>query len=335
MLTALKDLGEILLQKQSKAPIDILLENPDSNGTYKIVWALDFDKNLNFEKISVEELKEEIPYIYLYKRASGSNAPDFSPTSRITEPEKTFTKKLLKWLENHNNVPEIKIIYDNLNKNKDKIISKLEELNQQSKDNKILTIKINHQYLYNIQNPDFKKILLNDYLEKIKEISQKDAICSICGNKKEVFTTSQIYKFYTLDKECYISGGFNKNKAWKNFPICEECFLKIDYAKKYVEDHLKYNFHGKIYYLIPKMILNIPEALNEINDILTLEEKKQKLTKEQRKTLTGNIEEILDILKDKKDIISLYFLFLKKDNAAERILLLIEDVLPTRIHFRF
>ncbi|MGA1861432.1 TIGR02556 family CRISPR-associated protein [Deferribacter thermophilus] len=334
MLTALKDLGEILLNKENKTPIDILIENPDSNGTYKVVWALEFDKNLNFQKISVEEFKAESPYIYLYKRASGSNAPDFSPTSRVTEPEKTFTKKLLRWLENHKNIPEIEKIYNELLENKNKIIQKIEELNQQTKDNKILTLKIDGKYLYEIENPDFKQILLEDYLSKIKEISKKDAVCSVCGEKKEeVFTTSEIYKFYTFDKECYIAGGFNKKEAWKNFPICEDCFLKVDFAKKFVEEHLKYNFYGKTCYLIPKMILNVSEALTEINEILTSEEKIQKLTNEQRRTITGDKEEILDIIKDYKDVVSFYFLFLKKDNAAERILLLIEDVFPSRIHF--
>jgi CRISPR-associated protein Csh1 len=57
MLTALKDIGEILLAKEQKDKIDILLENPDSNGNYKVVWVLEFDKDLNFRKISVEEFK--------------------------------------------------------------------------------------------------------------------------------------------------------------------------------------------------------------------------------------------------------------------------------------
>jgi CRISPR-associated protein Csh1 len=83
------------------------------------------------------------------------------------------------------------------------------------------------------------------------------------------------------------------------------------------------------------MILNVPEVLTEINEILTSEEKIQRLTNEQRKYLTGDKEEILDIIKDYKDVVSFYFLFLKKDNAAERILLLIEDVFPSRIHYIF
>ncbi len=333
MLTALKEIGEILLDKENKSEIDILLENPDSNGKYKIVWALDFDKDLNFKGIFVEEFKGESPYIYLYKRASGSNAPDFSPTSRITEAEKTFTKKLLRWLENHKSIPEIQKIYEELNENKKSIIKKLKDLNTQTKDSKILTLKIDGKYLYEVENPDFKKILLEDYLSKIKEISKKDGICSICGEKKEeIFTTSLIYRFYTLDKECYITSGFNKKNAWKNFPICVDCFLKIDYGKKYVEDNLKFNFYGKQYYLVPKLILNTPEALEEVNEILSMEAGNLSFSNDKRKLITNDKNEILDILKEYKDVISFYFLFLKKDNAAERILLLIEDVLPSRIH---
>ena len=225
MLTALKDIGELLLNRENKAEIDILLENPDSNGTYKVVWTLEFDKNFNFKGISVEEFKGESPHLYLYKRASGSNAPDFSPTSRVTEAEKTFTKKLLRWLENHKNIPEIQKVYEELTKNKEDIIKQLKELDSQTKDGKILTLKIDGKYLHEIENPDFKKILLEDYLAKIKEISKKNAICSVCGEKKEeVFTTSLIYKFYTLDKECYITSGFNKKMHGKIFLYVRTAF---------------------------------------------------------------------------------------------------------------
>ncbi len=335
MLTALKDIGQLLLNKENKSEIDILLENPDSNGTYKVVWALEFDKDFNFKGISVEEFKGESPYLYLYRKGSSGNDTDFSPTSRYTEAEKTFTKKLLKWLKNHKNIPEIQKIYEELITNKESIFKKLKELESHTpkKDSKILTLKINGEYLYEIRRPDFKEILLNDFISKIKEISKKNATCSVCGERKdEVFTTSFIYKFYNIDKECYITSGFNKKNAWKNFPICKDCFLKIDYGKKYVENNLKFKFYGKQYYLIPKLILNTPEALEEINEILSMEAGKLSLAKETKATLTDDKEEILDILKDYKDIISFYFLFLKKDNAAERILLLIEDVLPSRIH---
>jgi CRISPR-associated protein Csh1 len=59
MLTALKNIGQLLLEKEKKEVIDILLENPDSNGTYKIVFILEFDKDLKFKDVVVEEFKDE------------------------------------------------------------------------------------------------------------------------------------------------------------------------------------------------------------------------------------------------------------------------------------
>lgn len=326
MITAVKDIGEILLEKEQKQPLDVLIENPDSNGIYKKVLVLNFSKFINFIDIDEEELKTDYR-LYLYKKGS-SNSPDYSPTSRITEPEKTF-KRVLKWFEKHSEDRCFNKILKELKKNEDYIIKKLKNLSERTKEGKILTVKINGKYLYQIEK--FKKVFLDDIFEKIKEVSKEDGICSLCGEKKDlVFSTSQIYQFYTTDKECYISSGFRKENSWKNFPVCTECFLKAIYGRKFIESHLKFKFYGKSYYLIPKLILNTKEAIEEINDILENSEKNIKLNKS---TFTEDEKEILEILKDYQDIVSFYLLFLKGGSTADkdRILLLIEDVLPSRI----
>ncbi len=86
--------------------------------------------------------------------------------------------------------------------------------------------------------------------------------------------------------------------------------------------------------MIPKLILNTPEALEEINEILSMEAGKLTLSKERKAILTDDKDEILELLKDYKDVVSFYFLFLKGGGKADsdKILLLIEDVLPSRIH---
>ncbi|NPA54439.1 MAG: TIGR02556 family CRISPR-associated protein [Aquificae bacterium] len=334
MLEAVKQIGEILLEKEKKEPLEILIENPDSNGTYKIVWALEFDKDLNFQGITEEELKAEDYKIYLYKRGTGANSPDFSPTSRITEPEKTFVKKTIRWFENHKEIPEFEKILDELTNHKKEIIEKLNRLNQQSRDSKIITVKIGGRYLYEIEI--FRQTLISDYFQKITEVKKENGVCSICGEKKDlVFATSQLYTFFTTDKECYIAGGFSKKDAWKNFPVCKDCFLKADFGRKFIENNLKFKFYSRDYYLIPHLILDTKEALEEINEILSFDRKNIKsLSKEEKKKYFADKDEILDIVKDYKDIITFYFLFLKGGSTADkdRILLLVEDVLPSRIH---
>lgn len=51
--------------------------------------------------------------------------------------------------------------------------------------------------------------------------------------------------------------------------------------------------------------------------------------------LTTFEDDILDILAEEQDTMTMQFLFLKKEQSAERILLLIEDVLPSRLRTLF
>ncbi len=333
MIEAVKKLGEFILEQENKSEIDILLENPNS-GNYNKVIVLEFDKDFNYSKVTVEDFKKDDWRIYLYRRKS-SNGPDFTPTARITEPQKTLENKIIKWFEYRKKTSPFGKIYNQIESNKDKIIKDIEKIKNSVKKDEglIITIKSDNKYLYEIDNPNFKDIFITEYLSDLKNSYDKNAHCSLCGEiKDEVFTTSRIYKFYTLDKPGYIAGGFKESKAWRNFPVCKSCYLKVDYGRKYIEENLKFNFYGKTYYLIPNAILDTEEVLQEYIDILS--KTRKEITLKDKNLAKNYIEDenyILDLLKDYKDGLSFYFLFLKKDNSAERILLLIEDVLPSRI----
>lgn len=337
MIEAVKNLGEFILRQENKSEIDILLENPNS-GNYNKVVVLEFDKDFNFSNITTEDFKKDNWRIYLYRRKS-SNGPDFTPTSRITEPQKTLENKIIKWFEPSKKITPFDKIYNQLKSNKDNILKYVEEIKNSIKKNEglIITVKFNNKYLYEIENPNFKEIFLTEYLSELKDNSAKNSYCSLCGKvEDEVFTTSRMYKFYTLDKPGYIAGGFRKDNAWRNFPVCKSCYLKVDYGRKYIEENLKFSFYGKTYYLIPNIILDIKEILQEYVDILS--KTRKEITLKEKNLAKSYIEDenyILDLLKDYKDGLSFYFLFLKKDNNAERILALIEDVLPSRIHYIF
>ena len=332
MITAVKDIGEILLEREKKEPLDILIENPDSGGKYDTALVLEFDKDLKFQKVKAEELKKENYKIYLYKRGA-SQGVDFSPTSRITTVEKTFNR-FINWFKNHKNILDFEKILDEIEKNKEEIFNQLDELNNQSQDEKIITIKIDGKYPYEMEI--FRKVFLEDIFAKVMEVSKKNGVCSVCGEEKEkVFATSKLYTFFTTDKECYIAGGFRKDEAFKNFPVCEECFLKVSYGRKYIDENLKFKFYSKNYYLIPHLLLDSKEALEEIAEILSFDKEDiKKLSKSEKKKYFSDKDEILDIVKDYKDFVSFYFLFLKGGGTSDkdRILLLVEDVLPSRIH---
>ncbi|MGQ9472649.1 MAG: TM1802 family CRISPR-associated protein, partial [Candidatus Caldatribacteriaceae bacterium] len=58
-------------------------------------------------------------------------------------------------------------------------------------------------------------------------------VCSLCKNSRElVIGNVGVYAFYTLDNPRFITGGFRKNLAWKNFPVCLECAISLEEGRK-------------------------------------------------------------------------------------------------------
>jgi CRISPR-associated protein Csh1 len=336
MLSAIKEIGEIALKQEGrdgndllKNPIDAIVENPNVDKVLSVM----FDCQANYDKVELSDFDVGKYWIYLYRKGS-TNGSDITPTSKIASNnikdvlEKTWDKKIFKWFKDNKDKNEIfNKLYNETVKSKDKIKEDIEKTLRDitlSKTSLIITVKLGDKFIGEIE--EFRNFMVEDALSvEDKPSFSKEGVCSVCGERKdEVFTTSEIYTFYTLDKECYIASGFERKNAWKNFPICKECFLKIELGKKTIEEDLSFKFSGLSYYLIPKILTNPQnQAVEDILDII----KKSK----DKKDFKDNEELVLELLSQFKDYITLYFLFLKKENSADRIQLLIEDVLPSRI----
>ena len=62
MLEAVKELGELVIQRENKNLLESLIEDPNSNGRYNNVIAIIFKKegnNLYFSNVEVEEYKRD------------------------------------------------------------------------------------------------------------------------------------------------------------------------------------------------------------------------------------------------------------------------------------
>ena len=100
MIEAIKEMGVYSSEKDGKSvsnPLDILIENPNSNDTYKNVFVVTLKKeefNFEYKGIELEEFSIDKKEKYLYRGKKGNN-PDFTPTSRINKQniiKKTFNK---------------------------------------------------------------------------------------------------------------------------------------------------------------------------------------------------------------------------------------------------
>jgi len=351
LITAVKEIGELIIKKENKSLLEIVIEDPATNEKYKRVLAIVFERDgygVRYKDVELENYSKAKILKYLYRQAGG-NSPELTTRLNRKDPEKTLDNKVLGWfkiLDEKNFKIEsahrsfLESMRDEIFKNRDKILERIKDsIAQIKKEEFILTIKVmdNGEQKYPGDYDIFRDILLSKLNEKDMEVFERDKTCSICRQGKLlVFGNINTYAFYTLDKPGFIVGGFKEEDAWRNYPVCPECKLALEEGRKFIEENLKFNFVRALdYYLIPNFIMGEDYITKDILNILKKTSREVLLKNETVKKITSDEEEILDILKDEKDVMTLNFLFLQIQNAAERILLLIEDVFPSRIRRLF
>jgi len=350
MLVAVKEIGQLRIEQEKLTPLQVLVEDPDSSGNYKKVIAIVLEEQTGnkwgFKGVEQEEYDSAKIMRYLYK-SGAANGADLTPIARLSgKPKVTFENKILGWFkildEKHLHIADqekdfLSQIKEQIVKNADHIVNEILRIRDETP-NKIgivitLKFKQDEKEKYVGDFPVFEQLLMYQVKEKAKRCAAENKVCSICGQEKDfVVGNLDTYAFYTLDKTGYITGGFKESEAWKNFPVCEECKLALEEGKKYVEKYLTFRFCGIEYNLIPKFILGTEAVPEEILDIFASTSKLISLKQHVIDRITNDEGDILYYLKDIKDVIALNFLFIRKMNAAERILLLIEDVFPSRLH---
>ncbi len=364
MINAIAELGKYeKANNPNISSFDIWLEDSYDEKNYPHLLLIEFKKEKNeakenlfgedwkwvFSRVDYREHSANFKSKLLYKRGKGSNGTDLTPTSKVTEIEKTFEKKIVKWFESNKN-------YDFLNDAEKYFLNSIEAEFKEKSDEILLLLKEKSDLIDTkgfvlsisfqekgkqkfIGDFDFFSKFITEkskidykYSKTFKKYSfSKDKLCSICNKKKaEVFGYFTSLKFYNVDKPGMITGGFEHNKSWKNYPICLDCALDIELGIKMMEKNLSFGFYGLRYYLIPKTTNE--NAKEEIIDTILEYKKSQRINDADRVTITNAQNEVFDILKKKKNNVTFNLLFFDKpQKSVFRILALIEDVLPSRI----
>ncbi len=339
MLVAIRDIG-LWSIKNNKAEVDV------REGS-KIIF-LEFTEDSKYLGAEIEDFVPSKATKYLYEPGqSKGNRP--SPVAQITSSDKTLKKKILAWIKkgidyaNEQHKDSIENLFQSLQKVEKEAISDIEErldsiysgIPKNKRPPVFLGIKIDDRYIGELE--PFKTIARKMKSEKISEISASQKVCSVCGEIKEFVTgdNSDIYRFYTIDKPGFIIGGFLKPLAWRNYPLCIECREELKAGRAFTEKYLKQRFVDRLeYFTIPKLMVPEEEVFGEILEIFS--ELPQKISFKERivNRLTEDEQEILEIISEKSDVLTLNFLFFEKSGgstSAEKILYLIEDVFPSRL----
>jgi len=358
MIEALKTIGEYAKNKSNESLLTQLVDNPNSNGQYGKVLLIVFGYEkgeVRYWGIEVEEFTKDKLDKYSYKYGNPRGG-DLTPTSKITDLEKTFVRiqnpldKVCSSLKGNKKNERIILKVNDILRDKeisDLIYQELAEVYSKLDGNAILTLAVNKQNkrLYVGDFEEFTDSLLERYEKKFYQKSSYskaeknsvgyDNVCYICSKRSsKTYGFVGTYSFYTLDKPGFTSGGFNRGEAWKNYPVCPECARTLELGKDYLEENLSARFCGINYLIIPKTIFTTEgENRQEVFNVLEYleEHKRMSLTKEAKNRLTDTQEELFALMKDFSNYINFNLMFYEEQNSAFRILLYVEDVLPSYI----
>jgi CRISPR-associated protein, TM1802 family len=348
MIEAIKRIGEYALEKEGKSldsPLSILVDNPSNKDTKNILFiVLESGKNgFEYKGIEPEEYSRSKLIRYLYKKGEGARGTDMTPISMVTGIERTFETKILPWFKKYDKPrsdEEINFLVKIgtcVRQNKDEILEDLK--GNQDKGNNIISLRIDSKYLgdYDI----FQRILVdrakkNLYSKYGKVSKSENQICSVCNQRMaEVYGFVDTYKFYTVDKPGFVSGGFQQEDAWKNYPVCLNCALTLEEGKKYLGKSMNFNFYGFRYLLITKFVSEVNKETKKETFKIMEQQQNPKFRKREINRLTSDENEILQMMSGQKNYLNLNFMFYDAPNGYNgskfKILMYIEDILPSRL----
>ncbi len=337
MIHAIRELGKTILELENKDKIDLVTEDPGKDQ-YPTTVVIQLARNCNmiqFEGITVEETSEDYTR-YLFRTGS-SRGSNFSPTAKLTKPKNTVNQKVLGWFQTvRRKVKDlpyiISAVEDVLKENLDDIIDGITSVVREGRNSYLITLKLDYLYLRDLE--EFRDAFIKLIDEKDLSVSAQNKMCALCRQRKEtVIGKLSTFKFYTIDKPGFISGGFDSEKAWRNYPVCLECKTSLEEGRRQIENHLRFSFYGLSYLLIPRFLFARFDDpyVDEIWQILLEPNRNIRLKNEDRKVITNDENDILDILAEANDVLTFHLAFIQRVQGAERILLLIDDVLPSRL----
>lgn len=343
MIRALYQLGKYSENiNSSNDGNDIVLD--ELNVDY--VLLLEFNETgKNFLGVSLEEFDEDNRFRYLYKKGSPRGG-DITPTSIYFKDDKSPDKSFNRYLQSLKKVEsDIFKIIDKFFSDIDKKREILEMINKKIENKKkyALSLKIGENYLNQI--PEVKNLLgantqtkysLRDSFPKNERVSKaQDKVCYVCQKQESVNGFTNTFQFYTFDKPGFMTGGFNRKFAWKNYPVCDSCGGILEKGSKFLRDNFRDNFLGLSYFIIPNFLFDVnleghfrdyKRIINRITDI-----SKITLSNQKQKGLMKKEDGILELASKIENNLNFNIMFFDEQNAEFKIRENIEDIFPSRL----
>jgi CRISPR-associated protein Csh1 len=357
MLEAIKDIGE-LQQSGGGSELETLVEDLAHKKNYShmllITFAVKAGVVTGYLTTGLEEIDSSRKMKYLYRHGA-SNGSDITPTSLITEPEKTLRTKIDNWISHNGRGsadPFLASLAKAYDQDHDRIAADVATLYSAR------AVKTGYGLTFLFRDEDGSSCYVGD-LPSFRQfvaragqepgaVKREDHVCAVCGKPHPVvygdIVPGKTLKFYTLDKPGYIASGFREENSWKNFPMCSECALALEAGTTYVDQHLNFVLGGARYYLVPKLVLQDKDVLTRILQTFRTSENvlraapstdaSKKTTQQQKFVALRQAEQdserrSIAIMGDQSPRVAFDLLFYDKPQVGTfKILQLVQDVAP-------
>ncbi len=179
------------------------------------------------------------------------------------------------------------------------------------------------------KNEKLTKRFKENFLEslgqkKYRKHWKKEWKCHGCERKTAVYGgIGGLLKFYTVDKFGY-APDLNPKEAWKQYALCEECILDLERGRRALDEFLTHSFYNKKFWLLPVAPGNLRK--NILDRFRNFKESGGKVHRESYESLE---DRLLYEASQQTGTLFYHFVFFQKEQSALRILLHLEEVLPS------
>ena len=351
-----------LEQNRDLDPVDLYIENMFPGKDYQmflLVFEITGDNEklaCTYKGIDIEKVKKDSTSFrkYAYRKGS-SRGGDVTLSTKLSNPadkkiqniKEAQFRKLTS--SKHTDAQLFKLIESEFLRNETLIGTQLEGyFSNASKEEQNTTgislriLKEGDLYLNDFEL--VRNILLDSGSEKKFDHNGTQSrtcnvVCSVTSAVADnIYGFAAPFKYSSPDKPGFISGFFNKEKFWRNYPVSSKEALALEYGKKYIKQHLTGYFYGHEFLFVPHPIIRSShEELEMIVELLKdafAAARAKKISKEERSEAEEYVQRIVS---QQENYFYLDMLFYSEDKKTEAISIemMLEEVLPSRFNKLF
>ena len=326
MIKALIEIGKVLRErypmplvevpyptlKGKKEPKVLVVDLvADSNGTLEIshIFLADYSPQESFTK-------------YFFRNPSSAQGPAPSLSFKLP-PKITALKQRLGIL----NLIGYKADENEIAKAIEDKVNELKESGSLGKTNPLLIV-LRIDKKWPAENEKLTKKFVENFLEslgqkKYRRYWKKEWVCHGCGQETCVYGgIGDLLKFYTVDKFGY-APELDPKKAWKQYALCAECIFDLERGRRAIEEFLTHTFYGKKFWLLPVATEKLEAILDRFRNF----------KEGGGRTYETSYELLEDRLlyeaSQQAGALFYHFVFFQQEQKALRIVLHLEEVLPS------